>query len=126
MSDDELPDAVRRLIADRIDSIPELEALLLFRENRSREWGAEEAGKRLYVSTLVAAHILSVLCQRGFFASVGDRYRYEPESRELAGAVDHLAVAYSQHLVAVTQIIHSKPSQNVRDFANAFRLRRPK
>lgn len=126
MSDDQIPDAVRRLIADRIDSVPELEALLLFRENRNHEWSAEEAGKRLYVSTLVAAHILGVLSERGLFVSVGDRYRYDPQSGELASAVDDLAMAYSRQLVAVTQIIHSKPSQNVLDFANAFRLRRPK
>lgn len=121
-----IPDPVRRLIAERIDSVPELEALLLLRENRDRDWTAEEAGKRLYVSTVVAAHVLHELAGRGFFVEAGGCWRYGPESPELAAATDMLATTYARHLVAVTQLIHSKPSQNVRDFADAFRLFRPK
>jgi hypothetical protein len=123
--DDAIPQVVRTLIAERIDSVPELEAVLLLRDNAKRDWSAEEAGKRLYVSTLVAAHTLRTLHERGFFAESGERYLYEPESQELADAVDALNAAYSRHLVAVTGIIHSKASRNVRDFANAFRVRKP-
>jgi hypothetical protein len=117
--------AVKTLIGERIDTVPELEAILLLRENPAREWTAEEAGKRLYVSTLVAAHILEVLRERGFFGGNADGYRYEPESPELAAAVEELGAAYARHLVTVTEIIHAKPSRNIRDFANAFRVRRP-
>jgi len=126
MTSEPIPEAVRRLIAERIDSVPELEALLLFREGGSREWSADEAGKRLYVSTTVAAHVLNVLTERGFFAAADDRYRYDPESPDLAETIDLLAAAYSRHLVEVTHLVHSKPSRNVRDFANAFRFRKPK
>ncbi len=126
MAMDHIPDDVRTLIAERIDSVPELEAILLFREDPQREWTAEAAGRRLYVSTVVAGHVLGVLCERGFFARSGDAYRYEPESPRLGAIVDQLAIAYARHLVAVTQMIHSKPSQNLRDFVDAFRLRKPK
>jgi hypothetical protein len=123
---DEIPPSVRALIAERIESVPELEAILLFRRAAGRAWTAEEAGQRLYVSTTVAAYVLAELTERGFFEREGETYRYAPESPELAGVIDDLAAAYGRHLVAVTQLIHSKPSQSVRDFANAFRLRRPK
>jgi hypothetical protein len=126
MQDTRIPEGVRRLIADRIDSIPELEALLLFRDNRERGWTAEDAGKRLYVSTLVAGYILGILSERGFFSNQGEQYLYAPESPELAAAVDQLATSYSRHLVAVTEIVHSKPSRNVLAFADAFRLRKAK
>jgi hypothetical protein len=126
MSDELIPPAVRALIAERIDSVPELEAVLLFRAQPGRTWTPEQAGQRLYVSTTVAAHLLTELSERGFFAREGEIYRYAPESPELAAVVEELANAYSRHLVAVTLLIHSKPSQSVRDFANAFRLRRPK
>jgi len=123
---DHIPDDVRTLILERIDSVPELEAILLFREDPRREWTAEAAGRRLYVSTTVAGHVLGLLCERGFFTCTGDAYRYEPESSGLRDVVDRLATAYARHLVAVTQMIHSKPSQNLRDFVDAFRLRKPK
>lgn len=119
-----IPEAVKRLIATSIDSVPELEAILLLRENAARAWTPAEAGQRLYVSTTMAAHVLSVLAARGFFRSDADRYRYDPATPELAAAVGELAAAYSRHLVAVTQLIHGKPSASVRGFADAFRLRK--
>jgi len=67
-----------------------------------------------------------VLSERGFLAHTHDRYRYAPESPDLADTVDALATAYSRHLVAVTEIVHAKPSKGVRAFADAFRLRKPK
>ena len=124
MTDDPISPAVRTLVAERIDSVPELEAVLLLRES-PRVWSAEEAGTRLYVSSTVAAHVLRTLAERGFFAEDAGRFRYAPATRELADAVDQLALAWSRHLVTVTQMIHAKPSRNVRDFANAFRFRKP-
>ena len=35
-----------------------------------------------------------------------------------------LADAYSASLIAVTHLIHSKPSSSVQDFARAFRFRK--
>src|SRR5262245_25820165 len=125
MSDDPISPAVRALIAERLDSVPELEAVLLFREHPSRAWTADQAGTRLYVSTTVAAHVLATLTDRGFFAATDGNYRYAPASPELAAAVAELADAYRTNLVAVTQLIHAKPSRSVRDFANAFRLWKP-
>lgn len=125
MTGDPIPHAVRELIAERLDSVPELEAVLLFRENPARAWTPEDAGTRLYVSTTVAMHVLDTLSARGFFAAAGGGYRYQPESADLAAAVDALADAYRRHLVAITELIHAKPSRHVRDFANAFRLRKP-
>lgn len=126
MPDEPIPNTVRWVIAERIDSVPELEAILLLRDDPTRAWNAEEAGQRLYVSTNVASHVLGVLSERGFFVRAGDRYRYQPESPRLGVVVDQLAIAYARQLVAVTQMIHSKPSQNLRDFVDAFRLRKPK
>lgn len=124
MPADELSENVRQLIAERIDSIPELEAILLLREDRDRPWTASDAGKRLYVSTTMAAHVLALLASRGFLRCEEEKYRYFPESPELDAVVDELAISYSRALIAVTTAIHSKPSPSVRQFAEAFRLRK--
>ena len=120
-----LPATVRRLIAESIDSIPELEAILLLRKTRC-DWTVTDAVERLYVSETVAAHLLATLVDKGFLVSEGERYRYGPASAELAAAVDELAVTYVRHLVQVTNIIHVKPSPGVRQFAEAFRIRKDK
>ena len=126
MAAESISPIVRRLIAESIDSVPELEAILLLRETSGREWNATEAGERLYVSKTVAAHLLAVLVERGFFVTRDDRCCYQPISPELAAAVDELATTYSRHLVEVTNLIHAKPSAGVRQFAEAFRLRKDK
>ncbi|HYC56332.1 MAG TPA: hypothetical protein VEL28_15475 [Candidatus Binatia bacterium] len=123
---DGVPDNVKRLIAEAIDSVPELEAVLLLREHSDRTWTAEQAGERLYVSKPVAAHVLSVLAERGFASESHGAYRYAPSSGDIALVVDQLATAYSRHLIEVTHLIHAKPSASVRRFAEAFRLRKDK
>jgi DNA-binding IclR family transcriptional regulator len=126
MTADNIPEVVRQLIAERIDSIPELEAILHFRQDPGLELSAEETGKRLYLSPTVAAHILSVLTERGFLAQSSQKYRYAPATTELADAVTSLAATYSRHLIEVTKLVHAKPSASVRLFAQAFRLRKDK
>lgn len=55
---------VDRFIVDEIDSVPQLEALLLFWNNRPRVWSTESMAKALYVSPEVARVILKRLAQR--------------------------------------------------------------
>ncbi|HJQ99260.1 MAG TPA: hypothetical protein VJ826_13185 [Candidatus Polarisedimenticolaceae bacterium] len=124
MSAHDISPAVRQLIAEGIDSIAELEGVLLLREHRDRDWTAEDAGARLYVSVAVASHVLSVLAARGFLAESAGRYRYAPETPDIEEAVSALAVCYPKNLIAVTQLVHAKPAQSVRQFARAFRLRK--
>jgi hypothetical protein len=124
MAGSDIPEVVRRLIADKIDSIPELEAVLLLRKDRTRTWSIEESSKALFVSPVVAGYILGVLTERGFLACSDESYRYAPDSPVLEAAVDLLATTYSRRLVEVTHLVHAKPSASVRLFADAFRLRK--
>lgn len=124
MAAPEIPERVRRLILDAIDSVAELEALLLLRENSGLVWTPESAGARLYVSETVARYSLRVLAERGLIEDTGEGFRFHPSSSELADDVDALARAYSMSLVAVTHIIHSRPGPSVQDFARAFRMRK--
>ena len=121
---DDIPENVKRLIAERIDSIPELEAVLLLREHPGEEWDADQAGARLYVSRIVASHILAALAAHGFLVRSGETYRYLPADDSLVSDVEDLARCYSRHLVAVTRLVHAKPGARVRSFADAFRFRK--
>ena len=125
MSYEHIPDTVRTLIADRLDSVPELEAVLLLRQDATHEWTPDEAGRRLYVSTTVAAHVLAQLHAHGFLTERAGAYRYAPHGPAIADAVDQLATTWARHLVAVTNLIHAKASPNARAFADAFRFRKP-
>ena len=124
MSSPNVPEPARRLIREAIDSIAELEALLLLRETPMERWSVEAASARLYVHPDVAADALAALERRGFLDEGPGGFVYRPASPELADDVTVLAQAYSVSLVAVTHLIHSKPSPSVQDFARAFRFRK--
>jgi transcription initiation factor IIE alpha subunit len=128
MAEDLIPDDVERFIVDRIDSVAELEGLLLFRGNPETEWTGEMLAQRLYTNREQAENVLSRLDEQGLLASVmkGDSpaYRYRPGSPELAKIVERVAEVYSKYLIPVTNLIHSKPQSKVQQFADAFKLRK--
>jgi hypothetical protein len=122
-----IPDDVARFILERIDSVAEMEALLLLRTDPSQEWSIAELAKRLYISEQQTTAIVSSLCAHGIFVAIlsgAPRYRYQPASKEMHAMVDRVAEMYSKHLVPVTNLIHSKPTTRVQEFADAFKFRK--
>lgn len=124
MSRTSLPDRVRRLVLESIDSVAELEALLLLRETAPQTWIPEDVGSRLYVSRAVAAYSLTALANRGLLVERVAGFTYDPRTPELEDDVTALAQAYSTNLITVTHLIHAKPGPSVQDFARAFRWRK--
>ena len=121
MSDEPVPDDVRDLILRHIDSVAQLEALLLLRAHPADAWTADSTASRLYGPEGEIVHALARLCADGFLVREQETYRYEcsVEKRE---RVDRLAEAYSRHLIPVTNLIHAKP-RNIRRFSDAFKFR---
>lgn len=113
---------VLQFIAEHIDTVPELEALLLLREAGSRTWSEEEVAARIYVSRPAAGGILESLRRKQLVAAQGEppQYQYRPEPAAKADLIDDVAAAYRLHLVPVATFIHSKAPAAVREFARAF------
>ncbi|HJY42390.1 MAG TPA: hypothetical protein VJ303_14165, partial [Steroidobacteraceae bacterium] len=57
----EIPARVLQFLAERIDTVPQLEALLLLWENPQREWSEEELAARIYVARPIAETIMQAL-----------------------------------------------------------------
>jgi protein tyrosine phosphatase (PTP) superfamily phosphohydrolase (DUF442 family) len=122
-----IPADVRTFLLQHIDSIAQLEALLLLRSAPTCLWSAETVAKRLYISTQEAAMVLERLAEESFVTmsqDVPNTYQYQPASDELAHMVDRIAVLYAQYLIPVTNLIHAKPRNRVQEFADAFKLRK--
>jgi len=128
MPDRRIPDDLRRFILTSIDSVPHMEALLLFHRNQKHEWSALEAAQKLFISEGQTADLLNRLTEAGFLAVAIDEsrhtFRYAPVSEAHRDIVDRLAKLYSKELIAVTQLIHSKAGTKVQQFADAFRLKK--
>jgi hypothetical protein len=122
MTDELVPDDVRDFIQRHIDSVAQLEALLLLRANPGEGWNAARTAKRLYATEQEIAEVLARLCAHAFLSCKDGIYRYEcaPEVRQ---KVDRVASAYARHLIPVTNMIHAKP-RRIREFADAFKFRK--
>ena len=121
MSSEPVPDDVRNLILRHIDSVAQLEALLLLRAHPADRWPAGSIAGRLYAPEGEIVRALARLCADGFLIREQETYRYEC-SAEKRERVDRLAEAYSRHLIPVTNLIHAKP-RNIRQFSDAFKFR---
>ena len=119
-----IPDDVRRFIQANIHSIAQLEALLIVHEHPDTEWTVEAMSARLYIPIEEASAILSRLTDNGLVISHEARFKYHPESDDLGRMVDRLAEAYAKHLIPVTILIHSKQGVRIREFPDAFDLRK--
>lgn len=115
--------AAIQFILDEIESVPHLEALLLIRNSHPRKWKVEDLSKRLYISREGVRILLDDLIRKKLLLvdSADSTYHYAAsEERDLViGLVDQ---TYRRQVVRVSQLIHSKPSAAVRDFARAFRF----
>jgi hypothetical protein len=122
----EISEDVLDFIVRRIDSVPHLEALLLFWEKPQGVWTEDAISKRVYVSRDQARVILQDISRHGFIvpaSTVPGEYRYEPAWDE-AQIMAKLASAYRQHLVHVASFIHSKAASGaVEEFARAFKFK---
>jgi DNA-binding IclR family transcriptional regulator len=124
---DPLPDHVLRFIVDRIESVPHLEALLLLWQTPERGWSLEEIATRVYVPREAAAQLLADLERHGMVkieAGADPSYRYAADWEEGKRLMPDVASTYARQLVRVAQLIHSKASLGVREFARAFQLKK--
>jgi hypothetical protein len=127
MTSPEIPARVLQFLAERIDSVPQLEALLLMWENPQRLWSEEELAARIYVGRQVAATILQSLQRQQLVTAEPDsaaRYLYNPQWDPSGEVMPEVAAAYRRHLVQLATFIHSRASTAVREFARAFDLKK--
>ncbi|MBI2224804.1 MAG: hypothetical protein HYU44_07580 [Betaproteobacteria bacterium] len=126
MADTQIPDDIRDFIITRVDSIAHIEALMLLRHDPEISWDAASLAARLYISVDEAKRVLEELGARSLLMVDNGVYRYGCASPELKVLVDRLARIYATQLIAVTNLVHAKASSRIKQFADAFRLRKDK
>ena len=122
-----LPDAVARFLYQNIDSVEQLEVLLLIRQSPGRSWSPGDMARELYSHPSSILQRFHNLLGRGLLReTTPGHFQYAPRSAELDRAVGLAADSYRERRVAVISLIASKPMENVKAFSDAFRLRRRK
>lgn len=121
-----IPPEIRTFILDHIDSIAELEALLLLRNTPDTWWEDAAVAQRLYLGVEQGRPVLARLESAKLLISQdqppGRRWRYRPQSGDLREMVDRLAYYYTKHLVPVSNLVHTKSKSRLQEFSRAFDL----
>lgn len=121
-----IPDDIRRYLVQCVPSVPYIEAVLLLRDSRQARWQPDLLARRLYLGEDVAARLLAKLQSDGLVSAQAAGFQYTPSSPELDQLWDRLAQVYAQHLIEVSNLIHSKPSGTAQILADAFVWRKDK
>jgi hypothetical protein len=119
VSSGEITTEIERFIRDNVDSVEQLEVLLLLRSAPDKEWGALEVSQTTR---------LNDLRERGFLSvnqASPPLYQYSPSPQD-SETITGLEHSYRVRKDAVIQMIFSKPKDSLRTFSDAFRIRRNK
>jgi DNA-binding IclR family transcriptional regulator len=120
-----LPHDVHQFLYQHIESVEQLEVLVLLRMRPERGWSPEEVARELYSHPASIARRLAMLLGQGLLREIEPGcYQYAPRTGELHATVLRVAEMYRERRVAVVTLIASKPIENVRAFSDAFRIRR--
>ena len=115
-----------RFILDYVDSIPQMEALLLLWRSRPQQWSEQQLAARIYVDLKEVPRILGDLVQRQLISVAGtgsaSSYCYELPSEEMDQMMRAVAETYGRDLIRVSKLIHSKSSSGIQEFARAFKF----
>jgi hypothetical protein len=122
----EIPAPVLRFLDENIDTVPQLETLLMMYEGQDRLWLLADVAARNYTTEQRAGETLNALQRRGLVTSEDSpaRYRFDPAKEEVRALVAELAGCYRKNLALITELIHAKPSASVKEFARAFDLKK--
>jgi len=118
-----LPAEVTGFLNRHIDSVARLEILIAVM-SAGGGCTAASVARALQVDETHVVSQLDALIGAGLVERDADGYRYAPRTSALRKTAAKLQELYATHRVAITTAIYSTPSDPVRGFSDAFRLRR--
>ena len=118
-----IPDAVRRFVLTSVPTVPHLEAILLLHRPPVREWSIEDVAGRLYIAPAAAAQLLEDLQASGLAARADGAWRFA-DAPGLSALLDAVDRTYTEQLVELSRLIHSKTDRRAQQFADAFAFKK--
>jgi len=117
---------VRRFLERRVDNIEQLEIVLLLSQYSDRSWTAADVASSLrLVERAAAAHLETLAARHLLDVRLGHdvRYRFSPATPELSAIVKQVAETYRDQRSEIVAFVSAR-LQSLRDFADAFRLKK--
>jgi hypothetical protein len=122
----DLPDAVRQFLERRVETVEQLEIILLLQRQAARSWNAADVADALGFEEVAAAGHLEALGRRDLLdVRLGQnvRYRYSPATPELDAVVKQVADAYRYRRGAVLAFVTARRRRGpLQDFSDALKI----
>ncbi len=113
---------LKNFIRRHIHSVTLLDVLFFLKRNDQKAWTPEEVSVEMRSNPAYALSQLKELMTMGLLCNEGLAYRYN--ASEMSSTVDKLEILYNSRRSTVTNYIYSQPIDNIRDFANAFKIKK--
>lgn len=123
-----LPDDVRQFLAANVDSLEQLEALRILSEGVKQEWRVADFAAQIQATPeLTLAHV-AALEARGLLHCERREdnlfCRYGCRSPDLDQQLQALLACYRQRPVTMIRLVSQRATDALRDFSDAFKLRK--
>lgn len=122
--DSDIDPKVREFIEQHVDSVEKLEILALLLETTPRAWTPAEVNARLHSSQSSIERRLHDLCEKGFISCSNGLYGFPGVLLEQQELVADVIKTYKLKRIRVIEMIFSRPTQKLRTFSDAFRIRK--
>jgi hypothetical protein len=127
MAPQEITPEVRAFLADTVGSLEHFQLLLRLVQFPDRWWDVSTVVREAGLSPRDAQQALDHFAKRNLLdIRISDdvRYRFQPGTEGLQAAALAAAEAFRQQPLAVVEAITGANRRSIRDFADAFRIRR--
>jgi hypothetical protein len=127
VNDNGFSEDLEEFVRGEIQSLEQLEILLLLSGNPHKWWTAKSVYDVVKSSTGSVEDRLKDFASRGILKSeTGNelRYQFSPAEEKFWRILSELREAYKERPVKVVQAIYSQPPDPAKEFARAFRIRK--
>jgi hypothetical protein len=119
---------VVEFVSQYIRSPEDLAVFLICVTEPDRWWDASSMGRECAIGPIAAQRALDQLARSNLLdirLTADIRYQFNPGTSELRDAALATAAAYRSNPIGVVQLVANARLRSVRDFAEAFRFRKP-
>ncbi|WP_413581284.1 hypothetical protein [Bdellovibrio sp. HCB288] len=113
---------IKNFVRRHIHSVTLLDVLFLLKRNSQRGWTPEEVSLEMRSNPGYAHSQLRELVGIGLLTEENGRFRFD--AGDLSATVDKLEVLFNTRRSSIINFIYSQPIDSIRDFANAFKIKK--
>lgn len=122
----EIPENVKQFLTNCIESVGQLEVLFFFLASPQKEFDSSLISKELRSHPTSALNQMIHLSEHGVLKKTKDPdlFIYSPKNSDLHETITRLYKEFHEKPVKIISFLYDKPQDKLKDFANAFKLKK--